>query len=468
MRPTDTVDFRHLWGQAKRAELTATAEDVPGALYEEFEPVLRLGLPFTPTVVSEDWFDWPSLSDLFSASFPGVTTSRDGLFVDVDLDRLRARVADYFNPTLRHEVIERRYPAIMKSTTRFDARAARDQMLRRTVPDEAEFIRYAYRPFDNRWLYWEKDGFRLDRPRADYRPHVFEGNMWIEARTRDTKEDFSRGTLVRHIASDFGNGRSHFFPAWLRDGAWATMMPAVVAPNLSATAQGYLDQLGCGVEDLFYHTLAILHDPAYHTAHANALRMEWPRIPLPGWLDGVIEDAAEKLTRSAAHGCELAALFDSDTPVPGVTQSPLRLEIATMAVPATTDGHNMTSEDFALIAGWGRYGKGNAVMPRKGRVDERAYTLDECAALGDALPVFGETTFDIYLNNHAFWSNVPAAIWTYKLGGYQVLKKWLSYREKDILGRALLPEEIQYFTDTVRRIAVVLLTITQNSSHKTG
>ena len=46
---------------------------------------------------------------------------------------------------------------------------------------------------------------------------------------------------------------------------------------------------------------------------------------------------------------------------------------------------------------------------------------------------------------------------TYKLSGHQVLKKWLSYRERDILGRSLNPEEIQHFTDTARRIAVILV-----------
>ena len=66
--------------------------------------------------------------------------------------------------------------------------------------------------------------------------------------------------------------------------------------------------------------------------------------------------------------------------------------------------------------------------------------------------MLGDTTSDIYLNDRAYWRNVPTAVWNYKLGGYQVLKNWLSYRERDVLGRALLPEEIQHFTDTARRI----------------
>ena len=53
-------------------------------------------------------------------------------------------------------------------------------------------------------------------------------------------------------------------------------------PNLSLTAQRYLDRFGASVEDLFHHVVAVLHDPAYRESNAGALRMEWPRIPLPG------------------------------------------------------------------------------------------------------------------------------------------------------------------------------------------
>ena len=111
---TGEVGFRHLWGQAKREELIETAEVEPGKIYESIEPVLPLGLPFAQTAVSEDWFDWPTLPDLFPVSFPGVKTSRNGFLIDIDLDPLKARIADYFNAELRHEEITRRHPAIMK------------------------------------------------------------------------------------------------------------------------------------------------------------------------------------------------------------------------------------------------------------------------------------------------------------------------------------------------------------------
>ena len=387
--------------QAKAAErrqalldsLNAPAID---AGYSKLEPELRLGLPFKPMTVSNDWFDWPALPDLFPVSFPGVKTSRDGFLVDADLDRLRTRVTDYFDATLSHEEIAQRYPAVMKTTTLFNARRVRDALLKRGGPIDAGFIRFAYRPFDIRWLYWEEDSGLLDRPRADYRPQVFEGNMFMVTQQKPRRE-WSPPQVISHIGClDLMDRGATCVSTWLHKDGLGTDGAGVRNPNLSGTAQRYLERLGADVEALFHHVIAVLHDPAYREANAGALRMDWPRIPLLGWPDGDAEGAAKALATSAARGRELAKLLDPDAPVPGVTQGPLRPEVATIAVPATTDGRNMTGDDFAVIAGWGHFGTGDAVMPGQGRIVERAYTPDEKSAMGDNIPTLGETTFDVY------------------------------------------------------------------------
>ena len=472
--PAERIGFRHLWGQAKREELQETAEAEPSALYADVSPLLPLGLPFVQTAVSEGWFDWPALPDLFPVSFPGVMTGRDGFLIDIDLDRLKTRMVDYFDAAVSHEEIAQRYPGAMKSNPRFNARLGRESLLARGGPTEDGFVRHAYRPFDNRWLYWEAETKLLDEKRADYRPHVFEGNLWLAANKREIQE-FTQGNLVRHIGGlKLGNWGTHFFPLWLHDDDVAMGKNATIPRlNLSGVAQGYIERLGISAEDLFHHVLSVLQDPAYREANAGALLMEWPRIPLPGWPapgnasvstaseqgsaspDRETNEAAEALARSAARGRQLAALLDPDTPVSGVTTDALRPEIAAIAVPATTDGRNMTGDDFALTAGWGHVGAGGAVMPGQGRIVERAFTPDERTVMRDTLPALGDTTLDVYLNDRAFWRNIPAAVYNYKLGGYQVLKKWLSYRERDILDRSLRPQEVQHFTDTARRIAAV-------------
>ena len=461
--PAGEIGFRHLWGQAKPVELMESSEAEPDELYDDIEPVLPLGLPFVRTAVSEDWFDWPALPDLFPVSFPGVKTSRDGFLVDTDLERLRARVTDYFDAALSHEDIARRYPGVMKSAARFDARAVRDALLRRDGPDEGGFIRLAYRPFDIRWLYWEAKTKLLDEKRADYRPHVFEENVWLVAQNK-ARPDLSPPLVVTNIGDlNQMNSGVYCVPAWLRDDGLPVGGEGTPRrPNLSGPARSYLERLGANLEDLFHHVIATLHDSNYHQLNAGALRAEGPRIPLPGWPDGDSETAAQTLARSAARGRELARLLDPDTPVAGVTQGILRPEIAAIAVPATIDGGNMTGDGFALTAGWGHFGTGDAVMPGQGRIVEREYTPDERAALGEAISALGTRTLDVYLNDRAYWRNVPTAVWTYKLGGYQVLKKWLSYRERDVLGRVLKLEEIQHFTDTARRIGAMLVELGSN------
>jgi Type ISP C-terminal specificity domain len=213
-------------------------------------------------------------------------------------------------------------------------------------------------------------------------------------------------------------------------------------PNVSEHAAVYLKQLNGAHEDLFLHSLAAMHSAAYLDANAGALRQDWPRVPLPAQLD--------VLRASAALGREVAALLDTETPVPGVTSGTPRPELKTIASVARLDGAPLAVADFALTAGWGSAGQGGVTMPGKGRVDNRAASAAETAG------GFGSATYDVYLNAQACWRHVPPDVWNYTLGGYQVLKKWLSYREQTLLGRTLTLEEVKTFTAIARRIAALL------------
>ena len=453
-------DFHHAKAEERRSALIDSLNHIEiNQGYTDIQPQLAHGLPFKPMVVSQGWSDWPTLREIFPVYFCGVNTNRDRFLVDTDIDRLKSRVNDYFSRGLSHDEIALRHPAVMNVTARFNARDARDTLLRRGGPVEAGFIRYCHRPFDTRWLYWEADTKLLNEKRPDYKPHVFPGNLWLSAVPRLRRDETEpQATVTPYMASlhliEWG---ANMFPAWLRDDGLALDGGGEQRrPNLSAVAQRYLDRLEVGVEDLFHYVLAVLHDPAYREANAGALRMEWPRIPLPGWPNGDESYAADDLRASAARGRELAALLDSEMPVPGVTAGTVRPELAAIAVPSTTDGQNMSGDDFTLTAGWGHFGTGDAVMPGQGRAEERDYTAAERDALGNAVGVLGDATIDVHLNDNARWSNVPVAVWNYRLGGYQVLKKWLSYRESKVLGRSLLPAEVQHFTDTARRVAAIL------------
>jgi hypothetical protein len=279
-------------------------------------------------------------------------------------------------------------------------------------------------------------------------------------------EVFDRGYFVRTLADNFGNGLSNFFPLYLHTTAErATLLEqAGRKPNLSDAAVAYLGGLPAAPEDLFYHTLAVLHAPAYRTENAGALRQDWPRVPLPA--------TKPALLASAALGRQIAALLDTETPVPGVATGKLRPELRDIAVFTLPPGKPLDEEtDFAVTAGWGHAGKGGVTMPGRGRLETRALSAEgvgQASSLSPskakesetgATPVpqsLGTATHDIFLNDVACWRNVPQAVWDYTLGGYQVMKKWLSYRENDLLGRSLTLDEVKYVTEMARRIAALI------------
>jgi len=409
--------------------------------YKPLEPVLEIGFPFKPCATGESYLMWRLLPELFPVSFPGVKTSRDDVVVDVDYDRLEKRMKDYFNPNVSHDEMRSFSPQAMADTGTFKAAPAREQLVKRGFKPEF-LVRYCYRPFDVRWLYWEPETNLLDRKREDYFPHVSNSNVWLEARQRQTKEAFDRGFFVRVLADNFGSGVSNFFPLYLCHGATLENPSGTPTPNVSDEAAAYLAALKAVPEDLFFHSLAILHAPAYRAENGGALRQNWPRVPLP--------DSPQVLRSSAGLGRLVAALLDTETEQPEAVSALGRPELKNIGVFSLQPGHQLDEEsDFKVTASWGHAGKEGVTMPGKGSVVERAAAQDA---------PFGKTTTDIYLNKFAFWSNIPTPVWEYTLGGYQVIKKWLSYREHALLGRPLKKnEEVLYVTQMARRIAALIL-----------
>ena len=122
------------------------------------------------------------------------------------------------------------------------------------------------------------------------------------------------------------------------------------------------------------------------------------------------------------------------------------------SVPTTHPG---AERDWEL-KGWGNRTDEGVTMPLRGRILPRAYDGAETAATKYA-PLLGATMVDVGLNDASFWRGIPELVWECQIGGYQVLKKWLSYRDHSIIARPLSAEEVGHVQQTARRIAAVLL-----------
>jgi hypothetical protein len=250
------------------------------------------------------------------------------------------------------------------------------------------------------------------------------------------------------------------FPLYLREKR--TLFGEESWVNLTKEAASYLAAVNSEPRQLFFHCLATLHSAAYRNENADAIRQDWPRILLP--------QTGERLAASAALGETVAGLLNPEGPGGGVTTGRIRPELR----PIAAAQHNQRSvlnpaADFAVTAGWGYTVRdGSVTMPGGGTFRERDYSTAELEAVTQgaaalnltteaALALLGATTYDVYLNDHAYWANVPARVWEYTIGGYQVLKKWLSYREEKVLGRPLTLDEVRAVTAIARRIAALLL-----------
>lgn len=340
------------------------------------------------------------------------------------------------------------------------------------------------RPLDLQWCYYSPVRPLWREPRPEYRLSYKPGAPAIITRFKAAKFPegpplaFARQLCDYHLMppnsfifpilldktrpQNNNSGQNHLFEV--------SASYEIIKANLSPTARSYLAALGItdpdtnadAAELIWMHALAVGYSPAYLEENADGIRQDWPRVPLP--------DTADALRASARLGREIAALLDPETPVSGVTTGTLRPEIKVMGSIARVGGGplNPDAGDLALTMGWGHGGKGGITMPGKGKAVKRPYAPEELDAiregaqplgitLEEALEHLGEATFDIYLNEVAYWRNVPEKVWNYYIGGYQVIKKWLSYREKALLGRPLTPDEAREVMNMARRLAAIVL-----------
>jgi hypothetical protein len=412
---------------------------------------------------------------------------RGGALIDIDKTALEKRMRIYYAPEVTWEGLKALGMGLTKDAAGFDAKAVRAKVQAAEEFQPARIRRYALRPFETRWCYYSDVSPLWNRSRPTLWAQSWEGNEFLLTRFKCAKDPEGPPYFFTTSLSD-----DHFLtpdavaipirlhsPVARNDKDKAAQnhlfadtesSPVTPTANLSLPAVDYLASVGIANPDadtktaslIWMHALAIGYSPAYLRENADGIRQDWPRVPLP--------DTKEALEASSQLGRQVAALLDTERTVKGVTSGSIRPELKTIAVVSRVGGGTLNPDagDLALTSGWGHAGKGGITMPGKGKVSERAYTPAELEAIAaglealglsteQALAHLGETTFDIYLNDVACWRNIPGRVWDYTIGGYQVIKKWLSYRERELLGRALTPDEAREVMNIARRIVAILL-----------
>lgn len=477
--------FRHFWGMCKKADLVESLNVRNfDKRYHSVDPQEQNGFSFLPSDVAAHYYSWPTLSEL-SAVPPlnGPIERRGNSLITMEGDKARLRaLAAYLDPAKSDEEIAALEPKFMKSSGEFDAVRTRATLKGKVAYNEDKLSIYPFKPFDARVAYLDGSIHPLfSRPSPELLSlrAIRENAFFI---TRDTADKADEGTpfYFSHLVCDYDSisGHARHFPILIpsfglgkaKKRGTQDLFENGPKANLSDRAMEYLTDLGMLVSGsdidkaavLWLHALAIGYSPYYLIENKDGIKQDWPRVPLP--------NSKEVLTKSADLGGRVARLLDTQKGVPGVTSGVLRPELRLIAIPSHTQGKRLdvSKGDLNVTAGWGHLDNRGATMPGKGKTVEREYEPAEwsaietgAAALGlpfeEALGLLGETTFDVYLNQIVYWKNVPSRVWEHLIGGYQVIKKWLSYREKKVLGRSLNIQEVREVTSTARRIAAIIL-----------
>jgi hypothetical protein len=484
-RAITEVRFRHFWGKTKRADLlrSLTAPHFDSE-YQQSEADETNRYSFRPQTVTAEYKGWPSLDSLaqFGPSL-GILENRQEGLISMDRAPIEKRMREYFDGTIDWETLHRLGHGFTKDFARFDAKKAREKLLDGEGFSAEAVKQLLVRPMDLRWCYYTSVRPLWNEPRPDYVAQMWKGNRALISRRKGVANPegvpffFTSSIGYQHTL----NTDAYFIPLRLKDleikakdnkqgrlPQADVRVPERHTANLSKSARAYLHSLRINNVDsgereasaIWMHALAIGYPPTFLSENADGVRQDWPHIPLAATQD--------LLLASADLGNKVAILLDTESEARGVTGGSLRAEVKPLGLPSRVGGGDLDEGELGITCGWGHAGQDGVTMPGQGKLSERDYTKAEREAIskgakelgmdtGRAFTLLGEKTFDIYLNEVAYWSNVPVKVWDCTIGGYQVIKKWLSYREEGLLGRPATKDEVRYVQEMVRRIAAILL-----------
>lgn len=367
----------------------------------------------------EEFDNYLSITDLFAINSVGIVTSRDSLVIDFDKELLKLKILAFLEP---QNHIYNKYVIPVGENANFKIKEIR--RVSKFEPSSVEKI--CYRPFDNRYIYYE-DNF-IERNRREVMGN-FVGlpNIGIMANKKVEVGEFNHAYLINNISESHCVSLkeiNYAFPLYLypdekskksaqqgdllseppsslRDtspasgGRDGSLHPSGRRPNLNMEIVAQIsEKLGLvfvtdhEIEqaensfnplDLLDYIYAVLHSPTYRDKYKEFLKIDFPRIPFP--------DNAEIFWQLVKLGREIRGFH--------------LLEHPALSKYITT------------------FPEGGDCVVEK--------------------PIYENG--NVKINANQYFGNVPQIAWDFYIGGYQPAQKWL----KDRKGRKLSTDDIKHY-----------------------
>ncbi len=409
------VYYADIWGSREEKYKTLSEINVQTTEWIQLQPTssLYLFVPQETEFITEYGQGW-ELTDIFQTSSIGIVTARDKLTIHYTSEAVQHTVTDFIS---RSEADARERYQLPQDSSDWSIASAQADI--REYPDAEQCIKpISYRPFDARWTYYtgHSHGFHC-RPRPKISRHlltgqnlalcvcrVVKGPVWQHALVADK---ITESSYISNKTSEIG----HVFPLYLypdpEELELATERSLNFKPDflkalserlaLPQTTPSGLPQ-GVSPEEILAYIYAILYSPTYREFYNEFLKYGFPRIPLPPDVE---------------HFRKLSAL--------GQKLSDWHLLKASQSQIAPTGSGAAPRHRFE--------GEGEGIVSKIRYVDG-----------------------SVWINPTQHFTEVPADVWDYEIGAYQVCEKWL----KDRKGSALSHNEIRQYRGILIAVAETL------------
>ncbi len=383
-----------LWGnrQGKYRALIETEKDT--VEWTELHPSSPFYL-FIPQdeALREEYEQGRSLRDIFVVNNSGIVSKRDKIAFHFEQEDLYGVLRDFRD--LEEQVLREKYNFR-------DSRDGKIDFVKKHIQDYSikdQYVRLClYRPFDSRWTYHtdKSKGF-LGWPVYEVMRHMFLGeNLGLcAAKGKEVsgkwEHIFCTDQIVQHHAVSLKEV-NYLFPLYLypppegreksKRGLFEDIDPfqgKERIENLSSKFRAFIDakyKHHYSPEEILSYIYAVLHSPTYRQKYPDFLKIDFPRIPFV--------NQRKTFEALSALGCELIQAH------------------LLKAIPNTLTV-DVTAGDFEVEK-----------------------------------PGYDPQHEQLHINKTQYFSPVPAEVWAFHIGGYQVLDKYLKSRK----GRTLSLDEI--------------------------
>jgi predicted helicase len=329
-----------------------------------------------------------NINELFPNSVTGIVTMGDSFIVADSKDVLMKRLRHFKENDVSENWLKTEF-GLGKNYAEWVLKNKSSIII-----DESKVTQIDYRPFDNRWTYF--DNKLIWRWRIDTMQHFLKGeNVGLMTCRQIAIDNWEHVGITKFIADDSRvsnrtKERGYIFPLYLYPQSFDKLgidseekrtpnfndkiiveLADRVGLNFINEKEETANTVAFAPIDVLDYIYAVLHSPAYREQYKEFLKIDFPRVPYP-------KDPAT-FWALVALGSEIRQLHLLEAPTVSkyITKYPV-------------DGSN------------------DVVKPayKDGRV---------------------------YINDSQYFDNVPQVAWEFYIGGYQPAQKWLKDRKESTL-----------------------------------